>query len=191
MPEINFKNSSANELSNRLYGKVDTVFCESYLYFYKSGISQELLHQFKYNNYPEIGIALGKWFGHDLAAKSVHEKFDMLIPVPLHPKKERKRGYNQSQYFVRGISEVVNIPMDFKSLIRTEYQQSQTKKTKEQRWENVRSAFMVMNPKKIENKKILLVDDVITTGATIEACSQQLIASGAKSVGVASLALAK
>lgn len=191
LPKTNFYNSTDNELSNRLYGKIETEFCASYLYYYKSGITQKLLHQFKYNNFPEIGEMIGTWFGHDLIAKNTATRFDIIIPVPLHQKKERKRGYNQSQHFAKGISDAISIPVDFNSLIRIEYQKSQTQKTKEQRWKNVHQAFFVTDPERIKNKRILLVDDVITTGATIEACGRQLLLNGANSIGIASMALAK
>ena len=116
---------------------------------------------------------------------------DIIIPVPLHRKKERKRGYNQSKFIAQGISKVWNVGIENKALVRTKYQTSQTQKTKEQRWKNVQYAFEVNNRKAIECKRILLVDDVITTGATLEACYNKLIENKAESVSIATLALAK
>ena len=142
IPKTNFESAKENEVSSRLYGKVQTEFCTAYLYYYKSGITQKLLHQFKYNNFSEIGQFIGSWLGNDLIAKKLTAQIDLVIPVPLHPKKERKRGYNQSLHFAKGISDVINKPVDSSSLIRVEYQKSQTQKTKEQRWENVKQAFL-------------------------------------------------
>ena len=191
LPKICIQNPSRNELVNRFYGKLDTNFAVSYLYFYKSGITQTLLHQFKYNNFPEIGQLIGKWIGYELVEKGLIENIDTIIPVPLHSKKKRKRGYNQSEFFAQGISEVTSIPTDFKSLCRINYEKSQTLKTREQRWESVKNAIVVNDSKKIADKNILLVDDIITTGATLEACGIQLLSNGAASTSIATIALAK
>ena len=191
LPKINLKNYKSNEITTRFVGKMEIDFGASYLHFLKSGISQKMLHQFKYKNYPEIGEIIGKWFGYELLKANINKETDIIIPVPLHPRKQRKRGYNQSHYFAKGISEALNIPTDFNSLIRTQYQKSQTHKTKEQRWKSVENAFKVIDPKKVENKRVLLVDDVITTGATLEACGFQLLNSGAAGLGIATMALAK
>jgi ComF family protein len=170
---------------------MDVSFASSFLYFYKDGITQSILHQFKYNNYPEIGELLGKWFAHDLIKMRMPDDIDLIIPVPLHPKKQRKRGYNQSQYFARGLSEVTGIATDFESLVRIEYQKSQTSKSKEQRWKSVKDAFEVVAKQNIRNRHILLVDDIITTGATMEACGRQLYAHGAAQISIATLGLSK
>lgn len=178
-------------MTSRFVGKLKIEFAASYLYFHKSGSSQKLLHQFKYNNYPEIGEMIGKWFGHELLKAKMDKKIDIIIPVPLHSRKQRKRGYNQSHYLAKGISEALNIPTDFQSLIRTDYQKSQTHKTKEQRWNSVKNAFKVIDPKSVKNKRVFMVDDVITTGATLEACGLQLLSAGAESLCIGTMALAK
>ena len=191
LPKTNFSDALENELVNRFYGKLKIDFGISYLYFLKSGITQKLLHQFKYNNYPEIGEMIGRWLGHELLKNNVNDKIDIIIPVPLHLRKERKRGYNQSQYFAKGISEITNIPTEFKTLKRIHYNESQTHKSKEQRWKTVENAFQIVDKKTVKSKSVLLVDDVITTGATIEACGYQILNSGASGLGIASMALAK
>lgn len=191
LPKTLFDDFIQNDLTDRFYGKFEISFGVSLLYFYKTGITQNLLHQFKYNNYPEIGEMIGGWLAHQYLKRQDAKQIDVIIPVPLHPRKERIRGYNQSQYFARGISEVIDIPTDFTSLVRTQYQKSQTHKTKEQRWKSVENAFKIIDPQKIENKKVLIVDDVITTGATLEACGHQLVNSGASEIGIATMALAK
>lgn len=191
LPKTKFLNDTDNELLDRFYGRLKLNFGFSYLYFYKSGITQKLLHQFKYKSYPEIGVLLGKWVGHELLKSKICKHVDIIIPVPLHPRKERKRGYNQSQYFAKGISEITNIPTDFKTLARTHYDESLTHKTRIRRWKSIEHAFRVVNKKNIGNKNVLLVDDVITTGATLEACGNQILQRGAKSISVVTIAIAK
>lgn len=191
LPKTKFMNVKDNELLNRFYGRIKVDYGLSYLYFYKSGITQKLLHQFKYNSYPEIGELIGKWLGHELLKNNNHQHIDIIVPVPLHPRKERKRGYNQSQYFAKGISAITKIPTEFKTLIRAQYDESLTHKTRVQRWKSVEHSFRVINKNNIKNKNVLLVDDVITTGATLEVCGNQLLKNGAKGLGIATIALAK
>lgn len=191
LTKTDFTNFYENELTNRFYGKIEIDFGVSYLYFHKSGITQKLLHRFKYNNFPEIGEILGQWVGHEILSQKLNERIDIVIPVPLHPKKENIRGYNQSQLFATGISNIINIPTVFDSLVRVNYGRSQTLKSKEKRWESVEHAFEVINDNGVKNKRVLLVDDVMTTGATLEACGHQLLDNGASAIGVAVMALAK
>ncbi len=191
LPKTNFTDIKENELVKRFYGKLKIDFGTSFLHFYKAGITQKLLHQFKYNNYPEIGELIGNWLGHEMLKNKSIGNMDIIIPVPLHPKKEKKRGYNQSLFFAQGISEVTKIPIQQNALKRNLYNESQTHKTKEKRWENVENAFHVTDRKVLENKNVLLIDDVITTGATLEACGSQLLKCGVLSLSIATMALAK
>lgn len=191
MPKIGDKELYDNELTNRFYGKINLQYCLSYLHFYKSGITQRLLHQLKYNNYPELGEMLGRWMGQKLADSPQAKKTQLIIPVPLHPKRQKQRGYNQSRYIASGIAEYLKVPIDTSSLIRRSFEESQTHKTREQRWRSVSKAFEVRNPKNIANRHILLVDDVVTTGATLQACAKQLMKSRAASISIAAIALAK
>ncbi len=191
LPKTKFVNAKDNELLKRFYGRLHVDFGLSYLYFYKSGITQKLLHQYKYQNYPEIGELIGKWIGHELLRSEISKQVDIIIPVPLHPKRERERGYNQSAYFAKGISEITKIPIGYKILARAHHDKSLTHKTRVQRWRSVEHAFQVIDKNLIDNKNILLVDDVITTGATLEACGNQILKGGAKGLGVATIAVAK
>lgn len=191
LPKTNMADAYDNELVNKFLGKLEINFGLAYLYFLKSGITQKLLHQLKYNNVPEIGELLGKWFGAEMNRHELTGKINLIVPVPLHPKKQRKRGYNQSDHFAKGISEITNIPIDFESLKRILYSRSQTIKTKEQRWKSVEHAFQISDDKLIRNKNVLLVDDVITTGATLEACGHQILNCGAKILSIATIAIAK
>jgi ComF family protein len=191
LPKAVFKSPDNNELKDRFYGKMEIEFAFAYLYFHKSGLTQKLLHQFKYNNKPEIGSMIGNWLGFDLLKHELKSDIDLILPIPLHPKKQRKRGYNQSFHFAQGISDATKIPLDFNILKRIKHGESQTGKTREMRWKGVEQAFMVANDSSLQNKHVLLVDDVVTTGATIEACGRQLYKCGASKISVAAMAIAK
>jgi ComF family protein len=160
----------------------------AYCYFQKGGHAQKLLHKLKYKGQKEIGYELGKMIGYDLLNSPFVES-DVIIPVPLHKSKFRKRGYNQSEYIAKGIAEIMGNPVDTDSLYRAIANPTQTKRHRYERWINVEGIFVLNNPERIANKHILLVDDVITTGATLEACTNALLQ--AENVQVSIVALAK
>jgi len=194
LPRISFSDFLENELVDRFYGKLDIKYAAALLYFYKSGITQNIMHQFKYKGHLEIGVLFGKWLGFELVAQAATDDIDLIVPVPLHPKKQRKRGYNQSHHIAQGLSDITNIPTGFDLLIRVKYQKSQTQKSKEQRWQNVKDAFELLPIKGkegVSGKHILLVDDIITTGATLEACGRLLLENNAAKISIATIALAK
>ena len=191
LPKTMINDFAQNEFNNRMYGKLNVNFSVSYLYFHKSGITQELLHQLKYNRFKELGTLVGRWFAHELKENNILDGIDQIIPVPLHPKKKRKRGYNQSEYIAKGIAEVAGIATNFKSLQRINYHKSQTLMSKEQRWQIVQHDFKINEQQSVQDNNILLVDDILTTGSTMEACGLQLYEGGAKSVSMATIAIAK
>jgi ComF family protein len=191
LPKVAYAFPDNNELKNRFSGKVKIEYALSILHFYKSGVTQRLLHEYKYKNKPEIGEIFGRQIGAILNENDLSGEIDLIIPVPLHPKKQRKRGYNQSHYFAKGISEISGIQVDYKNLIRIKHSESQTGKTREIRWKSVYDAFEIKNKTDFKSKHILIVDDIITTGATIEACATKLTESGTDKVSVATLAIAK
>lgn len=180
-----------NELKERFEGKLPIEYAIASLNFLKSGITQKLLHEFKYNHKTEIGELFGRQIGGMLMEQKVVEQIDLILPVPLHPKKERKRGYNQSHYFAKGISEITGIPTRFDILKRIKHSKSQTSKTREMRWKSVEEAFSVIKKAQLKERHILLVDDVVTTGATIEACGIKLLSAGAAKLSLGTLAIAK
>ncbi|MBI3221067.1 MAG: ComF family protein [Bacteroidetes bacterium] len=191
LPKTQYHEWSDNPIKNRLSVRLPVVHAWAYLKFRKTGLVQHLLHQLKYNNHPEVGLKLGKAYAYDLK-KAGHEKsFDLIIPVPLHPSRRRRRGYNQSAKFAEGLSSELNIPFDDNISLRTISTVTQTKKSKLQRWENVESVFALHHTDKIIGKRILLVDDVITTGATIEACGNHLLKNGCAELSVACIAEAQ
>ena len=138
-----------------------------------------------------MATQIGQWYAQSLQQHPELCAADLIIPVPLHPKKQKQRGFNQSEEFARGISETWNIPMNCTNLIRTEHSSTQTKKRKFERWENVQDIFDLKQPELLENKTVILIDDVITTGATIDACYQALSKAPGIKINVLSLAYAK
>jgi len=178
-----------NPLKEKFIGRIPLRKAIAFLRFRKTGIVQHLLHQLKYNNQPEVGIRLGKLFGSELT--NLKSEFDLILPLPLHPTRQRNRGYNQSAKFAEGLSCSLEIPFNARACTRMRKTESQTKKTRSERWENVEEAFVVIDENAIRDKRILLVDDVITTGATIEACGRQLIRAGCRELSIASIAEAQ
>lgn len=188
LPKVDYFNILDNPLVNRFVGRVPVHYGWSLLKFQKTGIVQNLLHELKYNNHPEIGERLGRLLGLRLIELGLENQIDLLIPVPLHKNRKRARGYNQSAMIAKGISEVFNKPFSDEMMARVSSTKTQTKKSRIDRWENVNNAFRVMNRNVVQGKRLLLVDDVITTGATTEACAKCLLQAGALSVSIACLA---
>lgn len=191
LPKTGYHKQVENTIKSRLSGRIPLIYALAFLKFRKTGVVQHLLHQLKYNNHPEVGVRLGKLYGKDLLEAGFEKKFDLIIPVPLHQSRKRRRGYNQSEKFAEGLSHLLQIPCDVSIVERKIKTSTQTKKTKIERWENVKDVFQVKQPEKIFGKRILLVDDVITTGATLEACGQQLLNFGCTELSFASIAEAQ
>lgn len=191
LPRTNYHCQITNPVEERLAGRLPVKYAWAFLKFRKGGIVQHLLHQMKYNNHPEVGVMLGRIFGNDLKNAGFSSCFDVIIPVPLHEARRRKRGYNQSAKLAEGLSYSMNIRWDESISIRTMKTRTQTKKSKMERWENVKDVFTVAPNQMITGKRILLVDDIITTGATLEACGQHLISHGCSELSVACIAEAQ
>ncbi len=190
LPKTWFHNDPDNPLNKVFWGRVQLEAVASYLYFQKGGTVQHLLHQLKYKDRPEIGFRLGKWYGMELRQADIFREAELVVPVPLHPRKFRKRGYNQSEVFAEGLAEKMGIRLETRSLYRTLDSQTQTRKTRFDRWENVESIFAISQPERISGKHILLVDDVLTTGATLEASATALLGVPGVRVSVATIAYA-
>jgi ComF family protein len=183
--------TNPTDLHGKLAGIQTLKYSWSYLKFVKGGKTQKLLHNLKYGNCPEIGELAGKWFAQEiLTSKKEFQDFKLILPVPLHQRKLRKRSYNQSYKFAQGISEVLNIYSSDDILIRNINNATQTNKSRIERWKNVEDIFSINQPDLVTNSDILLVDDVITTGSTLEACAEALIKSGSRSISVATIAVA-
>jgi ComF family protein len=188
LPRTDFHFRKENPMYQRIFGRLPIQYALAFYHFQKGGRVQRLLHEFKYNNHPEIGQVLGRVYGFELYKSGYRSEFDAILPVPLHPVKLRRRRYNQSEEFASGLSESLHIPCISKVLLRTESTETQTRKSKLLRWQNVNEVFRVVDPEAVKNLRILLVDDVITTGSTIEACGIELLKAGCLSLSVASIA---
>lgn len=175
MPLTQYHLDANNEAIKKFYGKVDIQFASAFLYFNKKGMVQELIHNLKYKGHEEIGTALGKWYAEDLKEISFEIPFDAVIPVPLHKRKFKERGYNQITTFGKAIAGSFDISFNEKILLRKVYSKTQSKKNLLGRSENIENIFDVEFTEADHNKHFLLVDDVLTTGATIEACSRALL----------------
>jgi ComF family protein len=176
-----------NELTAKIRGLTQVNRAMAFLRFSKKGKSQKLLHQFKYRNKPEIGEEMGRLFGLVLAQNSFIGEWDVIVPVPLHPMKQKRRGFNQSEKFALGLSIPLNLTVD-SLLERKKFTETQTKKSRLERLDNVDEVFQIRTGENISGLRILLVDDVITTGATLCACANVLLANGAKHVDLATIA---
>lgn len=179
-----------NDLKVKIMGLTQVNLVLSFLRFSKKGISQRILHQLKYKHKPELGNVMGRLYAYLLLEHGVAGSWEAVVPVPLHPVKFKRRGYNQSERFAEGLAEILNIPLN-NALNRVKYTETQTNKTRLQRWANVEQVFQLSKEAAIDNKNILLVDDVMTTGATLAVCANSLLYSGALSVDIAVIAAGK
>ncbi|WOK06209.1 ComF family protein [Imperialibacter roseus] len=176
-------------LTNKFVYEPKISFVDAFLTFKKSGITQKLLHQLKYKGNRELGVMLGAWYGNQLTEKPGFSAFDIIVPVPLHKRKLRIRGYNQSMAIAEGLSVATQKPVDAELLVRSKFTSTQTKKQKVDRWQNVENIFGVTSPESVKGKKVLLVDDVLTTGSTLSSCASALISAGAEGIGICALAV--
>ena len=174
---------------NKFAGKVPVAFVASFMYFTKGGIVQKLIHQIKYKGQKEAAKELAGWYGYQLKTEcDLVNSTDMIVGVPLHKSRFNQRGYNQADWIAEGLSEALNIPMRTDVLIRKRFKSSQTRKNRMARWDNVKSVFDVPDYREVADKNIIIVDDVLTTGATIEACAIELLKAGCRSIGVLTIA---
>ena len=179
-----------NPLQRRFWGKVQVQYAFAYLLFTPKGRVQQMLHKLKYKGAKELGEHLGYRYGSLLSDHQYNDKFDLIVPVPLHKYKLRRRGYNQSECFAKGISDSMKLPLNTSTLVRILDTATQTRKNRLDRWQNVEQVFRVKQQETVKGKHILLVDDVMTTGATLEACTASLLTAGAAKVSVVTIAAA-
>ena len=180
-----------NILYQKLVVHLPLRYAFAYLLFTKSGRTQQLLHHLKYKNMPELGEELGRWYGWVLAEKAFQQQFDALVPIPLHKDKLLKRGYNQSYHFALGLGESLGLPVWNEVVIRERASQTQTKKSRLRRWQNVEDIFRVTGEAQVAGSRLLLIDDVITTGATIISCAESLQRAGCAEISCMALASAQ
>lgn len=190
IPRTRYWESVDNPVAKIFWGRVNIEDACSYFFFTKGSKYRKLLHQLKYNGRSDIGVKLGEEFGRELYNIPNYSSINAIIPVPLHPKRLKQRGYNQAEMIANGLSKSMKIPVITDVLIRSQYTQTQTKKTREERVKNVSDAFTITNAEKVANKHILLVDDVVTTGATLEVCANTLLDKTSSKVSIGTLAYA-
>lgn len=178
-----------NIISTIFYGQIALDRAVSLLFYQKENITQQLIHHLKYKGRQDIGTFLANYFTHTLVENSFFDSIDYIVPVPLYYKKERKRGYNQLTKFCLGLHEISKVPIAPNVLIKTRSTSSQTFKSRFERAENVTANFLLNDHCFFEDKHILLVDDVITTGATIESCCRELLKTKNVKISILSIAL--
>ncbi len=174
LPITDYNFGQENEIDRVFYGRAHIVKANSFLFFSKTGIVKNLLHHLKYKNQEIVGDFIGSWYGETIVANGYLNHIDIVVPVPLHPKKLKKRGYNQVDAFARQLAKHLQAEFKANALLKTANTKTQTKKTRLNRWQNKKNLYEVDNGKSLTHKKVLLVDDIITTGATIEACCSAL-----------------
>lgn len=187
LPRTNNFREEENAAEKLMAGRIPFVRIASFCVYAKGGILPPLIHQLKYHHQPDIGILLGRVYGEDLLGSDFLKTVDIIVPVPLHPTKEKSRGYNQAEMIAMGLSDATSLPFSAGNLIRVVYNPTQTKRTKTQRWENVKDIFKVEDPEAYADKHLLLVDDVITTGSTLEACGVALQSCSNAKISIATL----
>jgi ComF family protein len=194
LPYTNFHLSPLGEqnmVSRRFWGKVPVKYVLPYLYFKRAGRVQRLLHELKYKGAEDLGEALGTWYGRDLKMSGYGACFDVIVPVPLHKRKQRQRGYNQAESFAKGLAAELEMDCSNQILVREKDSETQTRQSREERWQNVEGIFRVIKPEALQGKRVLLADDIITTGATLEACAASLLGAGCLEISVVSIAAAE
>lgn len=191
LPYTDFHLYADNPVAKQLWGRIPCANAMAMFYFRKASRVQRILHNLKYKGKPELGTLLGELLAERLLKSNVDWEIDLILPVPLHRKRERIRGYNQSQCIAEGLRTVMQWPVCKNVLVKTISTSSQTRKGRFSRYENLKSAFAVQNGSMLQGKNVLLVDDVITTGATLEACAAVLYEAGIKRLSIAAVAFTK
>lgn len=191
IPLTNHHLNPDNDAFKKFYGRIPVIHTSALFYFHKKGIVQELIHNLKYKGHEEIGAILGEWYAEDLKTIDLLQSVDEIIPVPLHRRKLKERGYNQVSIFGKTLSSSLKIDYNDSILIRNVYSKTQSKKNLLGRTEGIETIFDVSFTEKDHNKHFLLIDDVITTGATLEACSRALLKIPGSKISIICMAMAQ
>jgi ComF family protein len=191
LPLTYFCNEENNLVEKSFYGRIQIESATALFYFLKKGKVQELIHALKYKKEQQVGILLGNWMGDDLLESERFNNIDCIVPVPLHLKKLKSRGYNQVTTFGQSLAKKLSISFNETTLLKISLTKTQTKKIRLDRWRNVQEIFSVQDSKALENKHILLIDDIITTGATLEACCKAFQKTKNIKISIACMAYTK
>lgn len=176
IPLTYFWREPDNEIRERLSNTIPVENASAFYFYGKSGVFRDMMHRFKYRHQKRIGLKLGRWYGRELAETGRYRDLDLIIPLPLHPLRRLERGYNQSEWLARGLSDRLGVPVDARSVVRVKRTRSQSvKKERKERMQNVQGVFGVRRPGALQGKHLLLVDDVLTTGSTLESCARTIL----------------
>jgi len=189
LPFIDSSDITTNPLTQTLEGRVFLEKGASFLYYHPTGKVKKLIHQLKYKNNEKVGVFLGEWFGQQLLETNAFNDIDFIIPVPLHKDKLRQRGYNQLTKFGKSLSTILNSKYLEGVLIRNTAAKTQTFKKRIERFKSLLNNFSITNPVILKDKHVLLIDDVVTTGATLEACCNELLKVENLKISVVTIAL--
>lgn len=188
LPVTNFHMHANNPVEKIFWGRIPVVAATSFMYFTKDSMLQKLLHEFKYNGRKEIGSFLSNIMALEFMQSNRFRYFDGVVPLPLHGERLRRRGYNQAEVIARSVTETLQIPLLDKLVRRRSSTDTQTKKNRQERWDNIEGKFELTNTEDGRDKHLLLVDDVTTTGATLEACARELFKISGVRLSIATLA---
>jgi ComF family protein len=191
LPYTDFHLQTDNIVAQQFWGKIKVEAAYALLYFIKGGKVQNLVHALKYKGMKEVGLLLGELAGRQLVKNELFKTVDLVVPVPLHKKRLKQRGYNQAEYFASGIAGQLNARLETGNLVRPSATETQTHKSRFDRFKNMKEVFSIKNPERLANKHILLVDDVVTTGSTLEACGVQLLKIEGLKLSIATIAYAE
>jgi ComF family protein len=190
IPRTNFHIENENPVAQLFWGRCMIEKAAAFSFFNKGSRIRNLIHNLKYKGIKELGYELGRIYGLSLKSSGFTVNIDLIIPVPLHPSKKRNRGFNQSELISTGIADATGLPVNINSLARSKVSATQTRRSRFERWTNVEGIFRVTDPDILKDRHILLVDDVITTGSTIESCANELLKVEGVKVSVVALAFA-
>lgn len=190
LPYTEFARFANNPIEKLFWGRLPLAAAAAAFYFSKQSLMQRLMHQFKYRGAKTVGVYLGRQTGLQLMQSDRFDSIDALVPLPLFVSKERARGYNQAAVLCDGISGVLQKPVLTNAVVRRTHTESQTHKNRIDRWQNIEGRFEVTDHTKLQNRHVLLVDDVVTTGATLEACGRALLAVPGLQLSIATLCAA-
>lgn len=191
LPRTNYHLWKENPVEQLFWGKIPLERATSFFFYRKGSDFRQILHQLKYGGQKEIGTVMGRYMAAELLPSGFFQGIDVIVPIPLHKKKQRLRGYNQSEWIARGIAAVTKIPVDTESVMRCKNTETQTRKSAFERWENVDGIFDLPHSECFIGKHVLIIDDVLTTGATTVACASRLQEVEGIRVSVLTLAMAE
>ncbi len=192
LPQTNFTNDIKNGVTTKFEGRIPLVTGTALFYFTKISRTQQLIHHIKYKDKREAATYLGRILGEKLAQSPHYQGIDIIVPVPMHARKQHLRGYNQAELFANGLNDILHCKVENKALIKTKMTETQTRKSRLQRLQNTEDVYEVATPSVFNGKNVLLVDDVLTTGATLEACALAILAHAQDvRISIATIACAK